>query len=110
MPKIQRHILKHIAPILRLRHQRVHQIAQVAFILRLRFKHLAGHFHDVGIGVVAGAGQLDEFCALRVCEVGEVADAEFEDDFFLGRVRFAHVGCVAEAEGGVEGGGVEGFG
>ncbi len=40
----------------------------------------------------------------------EVARAEFEDDLFFGGVGFAHVGCVAEAEGLIEGWGSEGFG
>ena len=60
--------------------------------------------------VVARAGEFDKFETLGGGEGGEVGGAEFQDDFFRGRVRFAHVSCVAEAEGGFAGGGDEGFG
>ena len=66
--------------------------------------------HDVGVRVVAHADELDELDALGLGEGGEVARAEVEDDFPGGWVRFAHVGRVAEAEGGGEGRGLEGFG
>lgn len=99
MSKIQRHILKHITPIFRLSNQGIDEIAQVALVLRLGLEHLRGHLHDVGFGVVAGTDQFDQLDALGFGEGGEVARAEFEDDFLLGGVGFAYVGCVAEAEG-----------
>ena len=55
MSKIQRYVLKHVAPIPRLRHQRIDQVAQVAFVLRLGLEHLRGHLDDVGFRVVAGS-------------------------------------------------------
>lgn len=109
MSEIERHILKHVRLILRLLNQRIDQVAQVPFILCRRFKHLGAHFHNVGFGVVPRSDQFYELYPLRLREVAQIPRAELEDDFLGARVRFAHVGGVAEAEGLVEGRGGEGF-
>ena len=103
MTEIERYVLKRVGFVFCFCDQGVDQIAQVAFILSGRLEHLGGHFHHVVFGVVAGSDELDEFDPLRLREVAQVPRAEL-DDYFLGaRVRFAHVGRVAEAEGVVEG-------
>lgn len=111
MPQVHGDILQAIPlVVLRLHDHAVDDVAEVAFVFGGGVEFLAGHFGGVGGGVVAGAEELDEFKALffRQVEVGEV---EVDDDFGLGRVGFAHVGSVAEAEGRFFGVGLlEGFG
>ena len=108
--EIERHVFEHVGFVSGFVHERVDQVAQVPFVLRGRLEHLRAHLHDVGFGVVARSDELDQFDALRFRQVGEVPCAEFQDDFLFARVRFAHVGRVAEAEGVVEGWRGERFG
>ena len=108
--KIARDVVEGIIVVLCFGHERVDQVAQVAFVLGLGGEHLAAHFHDVRFRVVADADELDEFEPLRLAQLPQIPRAEFEDDFFRRWVRLPHVGCVAEAERGVAGGGDEGFG
>lgn len=110
MSEIERHVLERVGLVLRLLYQRVDQVAQVPFVLRRRFEHLGAHFHNVAFGVVARSDEFDEFDPLRFREGAQVPRAELDDDFLGARVRFAHVGRVAEAERVVEGRGGEGFG
>lgn len=109
MSEIERHILKRVRPILRLLDQRIHQVAQIPFILRRRLKHLRAHLHNVVLGVIPRPDQFHELDPLRLRQVAQIPRAEFEDDFLGAGVRFAHVGRVAEAEGVVEGRWGEGF-
>lgn len=117
MAEITRHIREPIAPFpftLRiafssLTHQRIHQVSQVAFILRGCLEHLAGELGEVFLRVVADTEEFDEDEPLGGSE-GEVGGCEFEDDFVGGGVGFAEVGGVAEAKGGGGGWGLEGDG
>jgi len=108
VPEIKRHVFHRVAAVSCLSQQLVEEIAEVALVLRRGRVQLAGELGELETGVVADAEELDQFVALRVGEVGELAGGEGEDDFFGGRVLFAEVGCVAEAErlggcGGAEG-------
>lgn len=102
MPKIDRHIREIVvlglALAARFPHEGVDDVFEVVFVLSLGGEGLAGHFDEVLLGVVAHAEEFDEFEALGRGE-GEVGGAEFEADFVGGRVGFAHVAGVAEAEG-----------
>lgn len=113
MPKIKRHVLEAIfVRIPGLGDEAVDEVAQVAFVLGLGLEFLRRHFDDVGCGVVADAGEFDQFVALGDCEEGrgEVGGRDFYHDFVRGGVVFAHVGGVAEAERGGERGWGEAFG
>ncbi len=98
--EIERHVLEIVLVwIRRLVDHLAHQVAQIAFVLGLGLEFLAGDLDGVARGVVAHAGEFNQLVAvLRRGELGEVGRAEFHHDFFGGRVHFAHVGCVAEAE------------
>jgi hypothetical protein len=103
MSKVKRHILKRILTLLALFHQGGDCVAEEALVLTLCVVFFTRDFEDVGGGIVAGTGELNQFGDLDLREIvrggGEVGRGELDDDFVGGGVRFAEVGCVAETEG-----------
>lgn len=102
MTEIERNIFKRVGVVLRLGHQCVDQVSQITLVLGLGLEHFAAHFYQFRLGVVAGPYQLDELDALVFRQTGQVPDAKFKNNFLLGRMRFAHVSGIAEAERMVE--------
>lgn len=106
--EIKRHILERVGGIFGLGDERGDGLAQEALVLRLGVELLGGQLDQVRGGVVAGPGELDQLVALLRGEA-QVGGGELDDHLVGGRVRFAQVGGVAEAEGGGGCGGLEGL-
>lgn len=107
--EIEGHVGEGVLGIPGLVEQVLDDVAQVALVLGLGLKVLGAHLDDLGIGVVARAGKLDELVALNFSEVREIGDAELDDNLALRRVVLAHVGGVSEAERSFAGGRLEGL-
>lgn len=72
-------------------------ITQIPLVLRLVIKVLAAHLDFILLGVVPRTRELLQLELLGGCKA-EIGRTEGDDDFAFSRVRFAHVGSVAEAE------------
>lgn len=78
--------------------QLVHEIAEVPLILSRGLKFLTRDLHRIGVRVVPGADEFDQFRPLRFSEIGHVFRAELYDHLLRRGMHLAHVCRVAETE------------
>ena len=88
MSKVERDVRERILGVLGFLQQARDGLAEEPLVLRLRVELLAGHLDDVGGGVVAHAGELDQLVALGGGK-GDIRGRELDDDLVGGGVGFA---------------------